>query len=76
MKPFFWLRMMALVKRGVIALELLAASQRAIAETVTKRARRKKTPRVSEVFTPSVDERNRDWQRRRDAELYGEELPE
>lgn len=74
MKVMFWLRMMAWVKRGAIALELIAKSQAIIAEGHNPKAKR--TPKFAEVFTPSVEQRNEDWQRRRDAKMYGEEPPE
>lgn len=74
MKTFFWLRILAFVKRGVVALESIAESQRALAETAVAPTRPRKQPKLAEVFTPSIADQNAEWQRQRDAEIFGEEI--
>ncbi len=73
---FIWLRIVVLLKHCVKALESIAESQRLIAETVVAPTRKPKRAKLTEVFTPSVEEQNREWQRQQDAELYGEEISE
>lgn len=63
------LRLLVLLRRSVIALESLASSQAAIAG---KQAPPKRIPKMAEVFVPSVEGRNTEWQRRRDEAIYGE----
>ena len=75
-KFYFGLRVLALIKRAVVAIESIAESQRAIAETVVAPTRPKKAPKFAEVHVPTIAEQNAAWQRQRDAEIYGEELPE
>lgn len=74
MRPFLWLRMLVFIKRGVVALESIAASQREIAETVVAPTRPPKRPKMASVFVQSVDQMNENWQRQRDVETYGEEI--
>lgn len=76
MKAVFWLRMLAWIKRGVLALESIADSQKALAEAAVAPTRPRKSPKLAEVYVPDVGELNRQWQRDRDAEMYGEEPPE
>lgn len=73
MKALMWLRILAWGKRGVLALESIAESQRTIAEASAP-TRRRVIPKVSEVFTPTIAEMNLEWQRQKDKERYGEEL--
>ena len=73
MKAIFWLRMLAWIKRGAVALESIAESQQQMAEAVVAPTRKRKVPRFAEVHTPTVEERNQEWQRQRDAEVFGEE---
>lgn len=59
MKAWALLRALAWLKRGVLALESIAESQRALVSP-----QRTKAPKMGEVFTPSVEERNEAWQER------------
>ena len=54
MKPWLMLRAVAWLKRAALALESIAASQRLLAEEHKKR----KSPRIAEVFVPSTEEMN------------------
>ena len=72
MKAMFWMRMLAWIKRGVIALESIAKSQAAIAEVAVAKTKPTKKPRMAEVFTATIPERNAAWQQARDADVYGE----
>lgn len=74
MKSLALLRILALLKRAVKALETIAEAQKTMAEGA--RVPERKRTKLAEVFVPSVADRNTEWQRRRDAEIYGEELPE
>ena len=66
MKAFFWLRLLAWIKRAALALESIASSQAAIAEATVEPTRRKPRAKVTDVFTPSVRERNEAWQAQKD----------
>lgn len=74
MRAWFQLRMLAWAKRGVLALESIAKSQAALAEAAEVPARRLKNPKMTSVFTASIEDQNRAWQAHRDAEVYGEEI--
>jgi hypothetical protein len=50
------------------ALRSIAESQRLIAGQAYPE---KRSPKKTEVFTPSIAEQNRMWQAERDAELFG-----
>lgn len=71
MKAMFWLRMLAWIKRGVLALERLATAQETLAAAA---APRRVKPKLAEVYNATIEDRNAAWQRQRDAEIYGEEL--
>lgn len=56
MRPWLLLRILATLRRAVVALESIAESQRALVSP-----QRTKAPKMGEVFTPSIEERNEAW---------------
>lgn len=74
MKPFFMLRIFVLLRRAVKALESIAQSQAAVAETVVAPTRPAKRAKLAEVFTPSIEQQNEAWQKSQDRAVYGEEI--
>ena len=67
MRPFLLLRILAYLKRSSRALESIAESQRMIAAQY----RQAKSPRMTEIFTASIEERDDAWA----AVRMGYELP-
>ncbi len=59
MKMFAWLRAVALLRRIAVAMERIAAAQELQASPIKRRS-----PKLAEVFTPSVEEMNEEWRGR------------
>jgi hypothetical protein len=73
MKPFFWLRVLVLLRRLTIAAESIAETQQRLLDTQESKRRPTGKPKLATVFTPSIADQNRRYSAAQEGIELGED---